>query len=163
MSLEQQRDILDHTHKLLTDFNFGKPPKGYVAPWWETSKEGTALLSKKGIEYGWINILVCVNWFLIPSLMHQITPICATSELSRLAACPQDLNCPSSQAYYLRDEDRWTKIDYAAKAKTWMKPLTRGNETGIVEIPANWCVSPFRIVIVLIVHHRYLDDMQPMM
>ncbi|KAH0836861.1 carbohydrate esterase family 4 protein [Lanmaoa asiatica] len=106
MSLEQQRDILDHTYKLLTDFNFGKPPKGSVAPWWETSKEGTALLLQKGIEY--------------------------------------DLNFPSSQAYYLRDEDYWTKIDYSAKAETWMKPLTKGNETGIVEIPANWCVSLFQ-------------------
>jgi hypothetical protein len=52
MTLEQQRDILDHTFKLLTDFNHGVPPKGSVAPWWETSKEGTALLLEKGIEYG---------------------------------------------------------------------------------------------------------------
>jgi hypothetical protein len=52
MTLEQQKDILDHTYKLLTDFNFGKPPKGSVAPWWETSKDGTALLLEKGIEYG---------------------------------------------------------------------------------------------------------------
>jgi hypothetical protein len=52
MTLEQQRDILDHTYKLLTDFNHGIPPKGSVAPWWETSKEGTILLLEKGIEYG---------------------------------------------------------------------------------------------------------------
>jgi hypothetical protein len=50
--MEQQRDILDHTYKLLTDFNHGIPPKGSVAPWWETSKEGTILLLEKGIEYG---------------------------------------------------------------------------------------------------------------
>ncbi|KAF9241397.1 carbohydrate esterase family 4 protein [Melanogaster broomeanus] len=111
MTLEQQRDILDHTYKLLTDFNFGKPPKGSVAPWWETSKEGTALLIQKGIEYDHSNM------------------------------------CHDSQAYYLRDEDHWTKIDYKAKAETWMKPLTKGNETGIVEIPGNW----------------YLDDLPPMM
>ena len=49
-------------------------------------------------------------------------------------------HCGSSQAYYLRDQDHWTKIDYSAKATTWMKPLTRGNETGLVEIPANWYV-----------------------
>lgn len=66
MTLEQQQDILDYTHKLLTDFNFGKPPKGSVAPWWETSKEGTALLLAKGIEYGWENILVCINQSLTP-------------------------------------------------------------------------------------------------
>ncbi|KAF9233739.1 carbohydrate esterase family 4 protein [Melanogaster broomeanus] len=111
MTLEQQRDILDHTYKLLTDFNFGKPPKGSVAPWWETSKEGTALLIEKGIEYDHSN------------MSHD------------------------SQAYYLRDEDYWTKIDYKAQAETWMKPLTKGMETGIVEIPANW----------------YLDDLPPMM
>ena len=52
MSFEQQRDILDYTHKLLTDFCGGKPPRGSVAPWWETSKEGTNLLLDKGIEYG---------------------------------------------------------------------------------------------------------------
>lgn len=37
MSLEQQKEVLDHTFKLLTDF-CGKPPVGSVAPWWETSK-----------------------------------------------------------------------------------------------------------------------------
>jgi hypothetical protein len=52
-----------------------------------------------------------------------------------------------SQAYYMRDEDSWTKIDYAAPAHTWMSPLRRGRETGLVEIPANW----------------YLDDLPPMM
>ena len=52
MTEEQQKDILDHTYNLLTAFNNGVPPKGSVAPWWETSKEGTALLLEKGIEYG---------------------------------------------------------------------------------------------------------------
>ena len=52
MCLEQQKDILDHTYSLLTKFNNGIPPKGSVAPWWETSKEGTDLLLDKGIEYG---------------------------------------------------------------------------------------------------------------
>ncbi|KAG2754887.1 carbohydrate esterase family 4 protein [Suillus brevipes Sb2] len=111
MTLEQQRDILDHTFQLLTDFNHGIPPKGSVAPWWETSKEGTALLLEKGIEYDHSNM------------------------------------CHDSQMYYLRDEDTWTKIDYKAKAHTWMKPLQKGKETGLVEIPGNW----------------YLDDLPPMM
>ena len=34
--------------------------------------------------------------------------------------------------------DDWTKINYQAEAETWMKPLVRGAETGLVEIPANW-------------------------
>ncbi len=49
--------------------------------------------------------------------------------------------------YYVRVGDQWTKIDYSAEAKTWMKPLVRGEETDLVEIPANW----------------YLDDLPPMM
>ena len=53
----------------------------------------------------------------------------------------------SSQVFYLRDEDTWKKIDYQTQAHTWMQPLQRGKETGLVEIPANW----------------YLDDLPPMM
>lgn len=49
--------------------------------------------------------------------------------------------------YYVREGDRWTKIDYTKKAEDWMKPLIRGKETGLIEIPANW----------------YLDDLPPMM
>jgi hypothetical protein len=35
MSLEQQRDVLDHTYRMLTEF-CGKPPRGSVAPWVST-------------------------------------------------------------------------------------------------------------------------------
>ncbi|WP_028938122.1 polysaccharide deacetylase family protein [Pseudonocardia spinosispora] len=49
--------------------------------------------------------------------------------------------------YYVRVGDSWTKIDYAKRAEDWMKPLVRGEETDLVEIPANW----------------YLDDLPPMM
>ncbi|KAF5370020.1 hypothetical protein D9758_001162 [Tetrapyrgos nigripes] len=111
LSVEQQKDILDHTFKLLTKFNNGIPPKGSVAPWWETSKEGVNLLLDKGVEYDH------------SGMAHDC------------------------QAYYMRDEDTWTKIDYTTKAGTWMKPLQRGQETGLVQIPANW----------------YLDDLPPMM
>ena len=40
--------------------------------------------------------------------------------------------------YYVRIGDSWSKIDYSAPASTWMKPLIRGEETDLVEIPANW-------------------------
>ncbi|KAA8567430.1 hypothetical protein EYC84_010447 [Monilinia fructicola] len=50
MTLEQQQDVLDKTYRLLTEF-CGKPPRGSVAPWWETSKEGAELLLSYGIEY----------------------------------------------------------------------------------------------------------------
>jgi peptidoglycan/xylan/chitin deacetylase (PgdA/CDA1 family) len=49
--------------------------------------------------------------------------------------------------YYVRVGDSWTKIDYSKPAEEWMHPLVRGEETDLVEIPANW----------------YLDDLPPMM
>lgn len=49
--------------------------------------------------------------------------------------------------YYVRVGDNWTKIDYSKHPDAWMKPLMRGDETDLVEIPANW----------------YLDDLPPMM
>lgn len=49
--------------------------------------------------------------------------------------------------FYARVNDSWTKIDFTQEAKTWMKPLVRGQEIDIVEIGANW----------------YVDDLPPMM
>ncbi|MGI9510645.1 MAG: polysaccharide deacetylase family protein [Geminicoccaceae bacterium] len=51
------------------------------------------------------------------------------------------------QPYYVRVGDSWTKIDYSQHPDAWMKPLSRGQETDLIEIPANW----------------YLDDLPPMM
>ena len=51
------------------------------------------------------------------------------------------------EPYYVRVGDSWTKIDYSKKAEEWMKPLVRGEETDLIEIPASW----------------YLDDLPPMM
>jgi peptidoglycan/xylan/chitin deacetylase (PgdA/CDA1 family) len=51
------------------------------------------------------------------------------------------------EPYYVRVGDSWTKIDYSKAPKEWMKPLVRGQETNLVEIPASW----------------YLDDLPPMM
>ncbi|RSH77842.1 uncharacterized protein EHS24_002903 [Apiotrichum porosum] len=50
LSIEQQRDILEHTFDQVTQF-LGKPPQGSVAPWWEASAEGIDLLLEKGITY----------------------------------------------------------------------------------------------------------------
>ena len=49
--------------------------------------------------------------------------------------------------YYVRVGDSWTKIDYSKKPESWMKPLERGQETDLIEIPASW----------------HLDDLPPMM
>ncbi|WOD13758.1 polysaccharide deacetylase family protein [Paraburkholderia kirstenboschensis] len=51
------------------------------------------------------------------------------------------------QPYRVRVGDSWTRIDYRKDARDWMKPLVRGRETDLIEIPANW----------------YLDDLPPMM
>lgn len=51
LTIEQQRDILDYTYRMLTKFCNGKPPRGTVAPWWEVSKEATELLLSYGVEY----------------------------------------------------------------------------------------------------------------
>lgn len=37
-------------YRLIKDF-WGKPPRGIVAPWWESSKEGIELLLRYGVEY----------------------------------------------------------------------------------------------------------------
>ena len=51
------------------------------------------------------------------------------------------------ECYYVRVGDSWTNIDFAKPASEWMQGLVRGEEPGLVEIPANW----------------YLDDLPPMM
>jgi hypothetical protein len=51
------------------------------------------------------------------------------------------------QPYYLRTGDSWTKIDYSKKAEEWMKPLVEGQDTGLVEIPANWYLDVRKTVI----------------
>lgn len=51
------------------------------------------------------------------------------------------------EPYRVRVGDTWTKIDYTKTAEEWMKPLVRGEETDLIEIPASW----------------YLDDLPPMM
>jgi len=50
MTWEQQRDVLDKSYRLLTEF-CGKPPRGNVVPWSECSEEGIGLMLAYGIEY----------------------------------------------------------------------------------------------------------------
>jgi hypothetical protein len=88
-------------YRLIKDFQNGKPPRGIVAPWWESSQEGAELMLKYGVEYD-------------HSFSHH--------------------DC---QCYWLRTGDDWTKIDFEKDAEHWMKPLTAGVTTGLVEIPAS--------------------------
>jgi peptidoglycan/xylan/chitin deacetylase (PgdA/CDA1 family) len=110
MTARQEEDVMDRSIELITEIA-GKPPTGYVAPWWEFSTITNELLLKKGIKYD-------------HSLMHH-----------------------DFQPYRVRVGDSWTKIDFSKAASHWMKPLKRGKETSLIEIPANW----------------YLDDLPPMM
>lgn len=110
MTAKQEEDVMDRSIELIAEIA-GKPPTGYVAPWWEFSNITNELLLKKGIKYD-------------HSLMHH-----------------------DFQPYRVRVGDSWTKIDFSREAADWMRPLVRGNETRLIEIPANW----------------YLDDLPPMM
>jgi len=49
--------------------------------------------------------------------------------------------------FYVRVGDSWTKIDYSKHPNEWMRPLVRGTETDLIDIPGSW----------------YLDDLPPMM
>lgn len=51
------------------------------------------------------------------------------------------------QPFYVRVGDSWTLIDYSKHPNEWMKPLVRGEETDLIDIPGSW----------------YLDDLPPMM
>ncbi len=110
MAPDQEEAIFEKCIEVITKLA-GKPPRGYVAPWWELGPKTGELLLEHGIKYD-------------HSLMHR-----------------------DFEPYYVRVGDSWTKIDYSQPAETWMKPLVRGKETDLVEIPANW----------------YLDDLPPMM
>lgn len=110
MTPEQEGAIVDKCIDVITKLA-GKPPRGYVAPWWELGPNTIELLLRKGIKYD-------------HSQMNN-----------------------DFHPFYTRIGDSWTKIDYAKHPSTWMKPLVRGEESDLINIPASW----------------YLDDLPPMM
>ncbi len=110
MTPEQEEAIFDKCIEVIAKLA-GKPPRGYVAPWWELGPKTAELLLRKGIKYD-------------HSMMNN-----------------------DFHPFYVRVGDSWTKIDYSQHPSTWMKPLQRGRETDLVDIPASW----------------YLDDLPPMM
>jgi peptidoglycan/xylan/chitin deacetylase (PgdA/CDA1 family) len=110
MTPDQEAAVLDKSIELITRLQ-GRPPAGYVAPWWEFSARTIDLLLARGIIYD-------------HSLMHN-----------------------DFFPYYARTGESWSKIDYGKPAETWMKPMNRGVETDLIEIPASW----------------YIDDLPPMM
>jgi peptidoglycan/xylan/chitin deacetylase (PgdA/CDA1 family) len=110
LTSEQEEVIFDKCIEVITKLA-GKPPRGYVAPWWELGPNTAALLLRKGIKYD-------------HSMMNN-----------------------DFHPFYVRVGDSWTKIDYSKHPSAWMKPLRRGEETDLIDIPASW----------------YLDDLPPMM
>ncbi len=110
MTPDQEAAVIDKSIELITKLQ-GRPPVGYVAPWWEFSAGTIDLLLERGILYD-------------HSLMHN-----------------------DFFPYYARKGESWSKIDYGRPADTWMKPMNRGTESDLVEIPASW----------------YIDDLPPMM
>ena len=48
---QQERDVMTRSVELITKLT-GRPPRGYVAPWWETSERGALLLAEFGFSYG---------------------------------------------------------------------------------------------------------------
>lgn len=77
----------------------------------------------------------------------ELSPVTPELLLERGIKYDHSLMHDDFHPYYVRVGDAWTKIDYSKHPSTWMKPLTRGTETDLIEIPANW----------------YLDDLPPMM
>jgi peptidoglycan/xylan/chitin deacetylase (PgdA/CDA1 family) len=77
----------------------------------------------------------------------EFSPITSEILLDRGIRYDHSLMHRDFEPYYVRAGDTWTKIDYTRSAVDWMKPLVRGEETDLIEIPANW----------------YLDDLPPMM
>jgi peptidoglycan/xylan/chitin deacetylase (PgdA/CDA1 family) len=50
MTVGQERDVLEKSIELI-DKLCGRPPRGYVAPWWEMSEHTAALLLELGFSY----------------------------------------------------------------------------------------------------------------
>jgi peptidoglycan/xylan/chitin deacetylase (PgdA/CDA1 family) len=77
----------------------------------------------------------------------EFSPITNELLLSRGIKYDHSLMHRDFEPYYVRVGDSWTTVDYSKNAEDWMKPLVRGTETDLIEIPASW----------------YLDDLPPMM
>ena len=77
----------------------------------------------------------------------EFSAVTAELLLARAIEYDHSLMHDDFHPYYARTGDTWTKIDYSKPAGYWMKPLVRGRETDLVEIPASW----------------HLDDMVPLM
>jgi hypothetical protein len=95
-----------------------------------------------------------MHWFLISFFLLIACKRWETSQegaellLSYGIEYDHSMSHHDCQPYYLRTGDSWTKIDYTKKAEEWMKPLVAGQDTGLVEIPANWYLDVSNMLII---------------
>lgn len=72
-SEQAQREILETSIKVLTEFT-GKKPKGWTAPAWSTSKECIRLLEEYGIEYDHSHMHHDAQLYFAPNGTHDLIP-----------------------------------------------------------------------------------------
>jgi len=77
----------------------------------------------------------------------EFSPVTNELLLSRGIKYDHSLMNDDFHPFYVRVGDSWTPIDYSKHPDEWMKPLIRGQETELIDIPGSW----------------YLDDLPPMM
>lgn len=75
MSLEQQRDVLDKTYKMLTEFT-GKPPRGSVAPWYVLS---SMLVFEMPKRWRWTLTRLCCAPFAGGNAARRADSCCSTT------------------------------------------------------------------------------------
>jgi len=126
MTIEQQIAIMDKCYKLIEAFT-GRPPRGMVAPWWESSKEGAELMLKYGLEYDhsfshhdcqcyWLRTgdsWVPIDYNKHPD--HWMTPLKA-GEMTGLCEIPA--------SWYLDDLPPMMFIKKAPNSHGWVNPKT---------------------------------------
>ena len=84
------------------------------------------------------------NGYIAP--WWELSPVTIKLLLKKGIKYDRSLMHRDFEAYYVRVGDHWTPIDYGKHPEAWMKPLVRGQETDLIELPGNW----------------YLNDMTPM-
>ncbi|KAI4719061.1 glucose 1-dehydrogenase [Aureobasidium sp. EXF-10727] len=70
LSLPQQKDVLQKSIEVLTNFT-GKKPQGYTAPAWDTSKQLIPLLEEHGIVYDHSFMHHDLQPYLAPDSSHE--------------------------------------------------------------------------------------------
>ncbi|EXJ57395.1 hypothetical protein A1O7_07742 [Cladophialophora yegresii CBS 114405] len=114
LSEQQERDVLQKSIQVLTDFT-GKKPRGWTAPAWTMSPRSIHLLEEMGIEYD-------------HSSMHHDCLISRT---------PFSNYSVKTTGYKAQKQPASPSSD-APSAATWMTPMLAPQLSSVVTVPANW-------------------------